>query len=129
MPDRNPTSALLLILRFSNTYIPSITFIQYIHPSSPVADVPLHLLIAGQLIGKIHPGVPVIELGPALQQADALPSDCMRRTHVLRRTLSYVAPLIAESRRGIIKRNPCLSAVVQIGPTPPPPDSQVRQDS
>ncbi len=44
---------------------------------------PLHLLIASQLSGKNLPGVPEprIELGPALQQADALPPE-LRRTLV-----------------------------------------------
>ncbi len=39
------------------TYIHSITFIQYIYPSS-LAEVPFHFLIAGQLSGKNLPGVP-----------------------------------------------------------------------
>jgi len=49
---------------------------QYMHPS-PFAEVPFHFLIAGQLSGK-NPSwgaEPRIELGPALQRADALPTD------------------------------------------------------
>ncbi len=42
---------------FHSTYIHSITSIQYIY-SSPLAKVPLHLLIACQLSGKNLPGVP-----------------------------------------------------------------------
>jgi hypothetical protein len=61
----------LFILIFSSTYIHSITFIQYIHPS-PIAEVPLHLLSS---VGKPSWGAePEIELGPALQQAEALSS-------------------------------------------------------
>ncbi len=57
--------------------------IQYIHPP-PLAEVPLHLLIAG---GKNLPGVPSrgIELGPALQQAIAL-------SFALRRSLAMSHP-------------------------------------
>ncbi len=67
----------LFIFIFSGTYIHSITFIQYVI-QSPIAEVPLKLLIAGQLSEKKSlPGVPSREqnsLGPALHQADALPS-------------------------------------------------------
>jgi hypothetical protein len=60
------------ILRF--TYIHLITFIQYIYPS-PFAEVYLHIFIAGSSVGKPPCGAePKIELGPALQQADALPT-------------------------------------------------------
>jgi hypothetical protein len=55
-----------------HTYIHSITFIHYIHPS-PLAEVPL---IASQLSGKnLRGAAQGIELGPApaLQQADAPP--------------------------------------------------------
>jgi hypothetical protein len=38
-------------------YIHYITFIQYIHPS-PIAEVPFHVLIAGQLSGRNLRGVP-----------------------------------------------------------------------
>jgi|688.fasta_scaffold1270138_2 hypothetical protein len=56
-----------------STYIQSITFIQNIH-LSPFAEVPLYLLIAGQISGKKFPGgvEPRVEHGPALQQADVL---------------------------------------------------------
>jgi hypothetical protein len=40
-----------IYLIFSSTYNQSITFIKYIHPS-PFAEVPLLILIAGQLSGK-----------------------------------------------------------------------------
>jgi hypothetical protein len=46
-------------------YIYSITFIQYIHPS-PFAEVPVHFLIAGQLIGKNLPRVPSRESSSGL---------------------------------------------------------------
>jgi hypothetical protein len=52
--------------------------IQYTHPS-PFAVVPLHLLIAGQLSGPLWGAELSIELGPALQQADALLTS-LRRT-------------------------------------------------
>ncbi len=55
----------LLICIFYNTYIYSITFIQYIHPS-PFAKVPFHLLIAGQLSGKNLLGAPSRESNPGL---------------------------------------------------------------
>jgi hypothetical protein len=48
---------LFVFLIFSSTYLQPIIFIQYIHPS-PFAEVPLYLLIAGQLSGKNLPGVP-----------------------------------------------------------------------
>jgi hypothetical protein len=62
-----------ILILFYSTYIHSITFIQYIYPTS-FAEVPLHLLIAGQLSGKNLPwgAEQRIELGPAIQQADAL---------------------------------------------------------
>jgi hypothetical protein len=51
-------SFFLFILLLYITYIHSIPFIQYIHPSS-FAEVPLHLLIAGRLsIGKTSLGMP-----------------------------------------------------------------------
>jgi hypothetical protein len=48
------------------------TFIQYIYPS-PFAEASLHFLIACMLSGGTPPcgAEPRIELGPALQQADA----------------------------------------------------------
>ncbi len=60
-----------------HTYIHSITFIQYIYPS-PFAGASLHLLITWKLSGKTLQEVPRIELGPALQQADALPTEPRR---------------------------------------------------
>jgi hypothetical protein len=66
----------------------------YIHPS-PLAEVSLRHLIAGQLSGKksLLGAEPGIELGPALQQADALPSELSRTlSELLRTLLSYVAP-------------------------------------
>ncbi len=70
-------ATLLVYFIFSSTYTHSITFIQYIN-LSPFAEVPLHLLIAGQ---EKHPwGAELkIELGTALEQADALPFE-LRRT-------------------------------------------------
>ncbi len=47
---------ILFLLKLNSKYIHSITFIQYIHPSS-FAEVPLHLLLDGQLSGKNLPGV------------------------------------------------------------------------
>jgi hypothetical protein len=54
-----------------HTFIPSITFIQ-----SPFAEASLHFLIASLLSGETPPcgAEPRIELGPALQQAGALPT-------------------------------------------------------
>ncbi len=81
---------LLFILIFYSTYIHSITFIQYIYPL-PFAEVSLHLLIAGQLSGN-NLSEPIIELGPAIQQADARPTE-------LRRTLYWATPHPTELRR------------------------------
>jgi hypothetical protein len=55
-------------------------FVQYIYPSV-FAGASLHLLVACKLSGKNPPygAEPRIELGPALQQADALPAE-QRRT-------------------------------------------------
>jgi len=78
---------MILFLIFSSTYIHSITFIQYIHPS-PLAEVPLHLLIAGHLKWEKPPwgAEPGIELGLALKQADALPFELCRILTELRRS-------------------------------------------
>jgi hypothetical protein len=68
-----------------STDIHSITFIQSIYPS-PFAGDFLHLLIAFfKLSGKNPPcgTEPRIELGPALQQADALPTKPRRTLHIL----------------------------------------------
>ncbi len=60
--------------------------ISYIHPS-PLAEASLHFLIALVLSGEKPPcgAEPRIELGPAFQQADALPTEP-------RRTMSHAAP-------------------------------------
>jgi hypothetical protein len=72
------------IVSFYNihTFIHSITFIHYIYPSL-FAEVSLHFLIASLLSGETPPcgAEPRIELGPALQQAGALPT-VPRRTKV-----------------------------------------------
>jgi hypothetical protein len=62
-----------------HTFTYSITFIQYIYPS-PFAEASLHFLIACSLSGETPPcgAEPGIELGPALQQADALPTEPRR---------------------------------------------------
>jgi hypothetical protein len=62
-----------------HTFIHSITFVQYIYPS-PFAEASLHFLIACLLSGETPPcgAEPRIELGPALQQADALPTEPCR---------------------------------------------------
>jgi hypothetical protein len=64
------------ILKFYITYIHSITCIQSIHPSL-FAEAPLHLFIAGQ--GQWEKpswgAEPRIDLEPALQQANALPTE------------------------------------------------------
>ncbi len=62
-----------------HTFIHLITFIQHIYPS-PFAEASLHFLIACPLSGEtplcgVEPGT---ELGPALQQADALPTEPRR---------------------------------------------------
>jgi hypothetical protein len=79
-----PTSSALSILILLQVWWLDTCLIQYIHPS-PLAEVPLHLLIAGQLSGKTSLGcrvgnrirAPGIEFEPALQQADALPSELL----------------------------------------------------
>jgi hypothetical protein len=72
-----------------NTCIPNRihTMIPYIHPF-PFAEASLHFLIALVLSGDKPPfgAEPRIELGPALQQADALPIE-PRRTIKPRRTI------------------------------------------
>jgi hypothetical protein len=71
-----------------HTFIHSITFIQYIYPS-PFAEASLHFLIACLLSGETPPcGAEArIELGPALQQADALPTE-PRRSQILNQTVN-----------------------------------------
>ncbi len=71
-----------------HTFIHLITFIQYIYPS-PFAEASLHFLIACLLSGETPPWAAEarIELGPALQQADALPTEP-------RRTLNWATPHI-----------------------------------
>jgi hypothetical protein len=71
-----------------HTVIHSITFIQYIYPS-PFAEASLHFLIACLLSGETPPygAEPGIELGPALQQADALPTEPRRTITEPRRTI------------------------------------------
>jgi hypothetical protein len=73
----------LFICIFYSTYIHSITFIQYIHPS-PFAEVPLHLLIATQLSGKNLLGVPSRESNSGLP--------CSKPTHY---QLSYPTPFLS----------------------------------
>ncbi len=78
-----------------HTFIHSITFIQYIYPS-PFVEASLHFLIACLLSGEkppcgAEPRIERIELGPALQQADALPIE-PRRT-----MLSHAAPLLSHA--------------------------------
>ncbi len=67
-----------------HSFIHSITFIQYSY-LSPFAEASLHFLIACLLSGETPPcGAEArIELRPALQQADALPTE-PRRTMVRR---------------------------------------------
>jgi hypothetical protein len=71
---------LFVNLIFSSTYIQSITFILYIHPS-PFAEVSHHLLIAGRLSGKNLPGVPSRQSNSGLTYS--------KPTH---HHLSYAAP-------------------------------------
>ncbi len=72
---------LFLFILIYITYIQSITFIQYIHLSS-FAEVPLHLLIAGQLSWKtsLECRAENRTKASAFQQADAQPTE-LRRTH------------------------------------------------
>ncbi len=58
--------------------------IPYIHPS-PFAEASLHFLIALVLSGEKPPcgAEPTIELGPAVQQADALPTEPRRTINFL----------------------------------------------
>jgi hypothetical protein len=64
---------LFFIFYSKHTFIHPMTFIQYIYPS-PFAEASLHFLIACLLSGETPPcgAESRIELGPALQQADAL---------------------------------------------------------
>ncbi len=73
---------LFFIFLYIHTFIQS----QFIHPS-PFAEASLHFLIAYMLSGEDLPVVPRIELGPALQKADALPTEPRRTTTEPRRTI------------------------------------------
>ncbi len=68
--------------------------IPYIHPS-PFAEASLQFLIALVLSGEKPPcgAEPRIELGPALQQADVLPTEPRRTTanHCNRQTWATIA--------------------------------------
>ncbi len=79
-------ATLFIYFVFFNTCIPNHIhrMIPYIHPS-PFAEASLHFLIALVLSGEKPPcgAEPRIELGPAFQQADALPT-VPRRTISLR---------------------------------------------
>ncbi len=71
-------ATLFISFVFFNTCMPNHihTMIQYIHPS-PVAEASLHFLIALVLSGEKPPwgAEPRFELGPAVQQASALPTE------------------------------------------------------
>ena len=73
-----------------NTCIPNhiYTMIPDIHPS-PFAEASLHFLIALVLSGEkpLCGAEPRIELGPAFQQADALPTEPRRTIIEPRRTM------------------------------------------
>jgi hypothetical protein len=89
--DMMPLFLFIFILYI--TFIHSITFMWYIHPSS-FAEVPLYLLIAGQQWEKPPRGAePRIELGPTLQQADA------QTTEPRRTLLSHAAPCLSHAAR------------------------------
>jgi hypothetical protein len=90
---------IFIFLRY--TYIHLITFIQYICPS-PFAEVSLHLFIALKLSGKEPPcgAEPRIELGLALQQADALSTE-QRRTIPSNAAPYRATPHHTEQRRTI----------------------------
>jgi hypothetical protein len=76
--------------------------IQYIHPS-PFAKASLHFLIACLLSGEKPPcgAEPRIELGPALQQANALPTEPRRTIAEPRRTITEPRRTITDPRRTI----------------------------
>jgi hypothetical protein len=63
-------------ITYLHSFIHSITFIKYIYPFS-FSEASLHFLIACLLSGETPPcgAESRIELGPALQQADALPTE------------------------------------------------------
>jgi hypothetical protein len=87
---------LFIFIFYSITYIHIFIQSQYIHPS-PFAEASLHFLIACMLSGDNLPvacgAEPRIELRPALQQADALPTEPRRTITEPRRTiLSHAAP-------------------------------------
>jgi len=78
----------LFILIFYSTYIHSVTFIQYIHPS-PSPHYPHHPLISVQL-SEIKPpwsAEPRIEHGPALQKDHAPSTELCCTLTELRHTL------------------------------------------
>ncbi len=95
-------ATLFIYFVFFNTYIPNhihtMILIPYFHPS-PFAEASLHFLIALVLSGEKPPcgAKPRIELGPALQQADALPTEPRRTITEPRRTKTE--PLYPKMRR------------------------------
>ncbi len=94
---------LCLFFIFCNihTFIHSITFIDYIYPL-PFAEASLHFLITCLLSGETPPcgAEPRIELGPALQQADALPTEPRRTlTETRRAILCYPTDFVLNSRQ------------------------------
>jgi hypothetical protein len=107
-----------------HTFIHSITFIQYIYPS-PFAEVSLHFLIACLLSGETPPcgAKPRIELGPALQQADALPTEPRGTIAEPGRTikLSHAAyKLYPSGRQSHINCTQVAASRMQIVPAWPP---------
>jgi hypothetical protein len=89
---QDATLLFIFIFYHIHTFIQS----QYIHPS-PFAEASLHFFIAlSAQWGKPPCGAePRIELGPALQQADALPTEPRRtigKISVLSTTLYYGCP-------------------------------------
>ena len=83
-------ATLFIYFVFFNTCIPNHihTMIPYIHPS-PFAEASLHFLIALVPSGEKPPcgAEPRIELVPAFQQADAIPTEPRRTIQ-----LSHAAP-------------------------------------
>ncbi len=77
---------MLLFCLLCTQYIHTITFIKYIHPS-PFAR--FLSISSAQWEKPPWDAEPRIELGPALQQADALPSELSRTL------LSYAAPKLS----------------------------------
>jgi hypothetical protein len=82
---------LVLFIHIFKPYLHSFNHIYTIHLSVSICEVSLHLLITCKLSGKYLSWVPSrdFELGLALQQADALPTELRRALLLLIRRMHF----------------------------------------